>query len=123
MSKAKVTASAAKAAWDAEPFGWIDDTEMLKAEHPLAVVARAVVVLQAVARGPAGEQDAGRVFDGLAEAIVGLARRREYDALGWLLYGLEEMAVAAEPHHRREEWPLSGSNTGVPEAFKAVEEV
>lgn len=118
MSKAKVTARAVKAAWSDEPFGWIDDTEMRRAEHPLAVVARAVAVLQRVALYD-GALDGSRIFDGLAMAMVKLAEHGEYDALGWLLYGLEEMV----PEGERKEWPLSGSSTDVPKAFKAVEEV
>lgn len=118
MSKAKVTARTANAARSGEPFGWIDIESEVTA-HPLAIVARAVAILQRVAFGETGMQDGFRVIDGLIEAIVALAKHGEYDALGWLLYGLEEMV----PEGERKEWPLSGSSTDVPEAFKAVEEV
>ena len=99
-----------------ECYGWIDESE-LRTAHPLAVMARAVAICQRVAFGETGEQDGFRVFDGLAEAIVALAKHGDYDALGWLLYGLEEMVA----EDQREEWPLSGSHTDVPEAYKAAE--
>ncbi len=119
MSKAKVTARAAKAARSDEPFGWIDIESEMRTAHPLAVMARAVAILQRVAFGETGMQDGFRVIDGLIEAIMALAKHEEYDAIGWLLYGLEETVEG----DRREEWPLSGSRTDVPEAFRAVEEV
>ena len=102
MSKAKVTARAAKAAWSDEPFGWFDDEEMKQAEHPLAVVGRAVQVLHFVAYGVDGEGDMGRVFDGVGTAIIKLAKSKDYESLGWLLYGLEATVRA----QYREDWPI-----------------
>ena len=100
-----------------QPFGWIDDSEMRRAEHPLAVVGRAVAVLHWTAFGQTGQQNGWRVFEGLAEAIETLAKHREYDALGWLLYGLEELVEEGMSDER----PLPGCNTDVPEAYKAAE--
>ena len=103
MSKPQVTARTVKTTRGDEPFGWFDDAEMKQAEHPLAIVGRSMAILQSLAFGVDGEGDMKRVFDGLSTAIIDLAKAKNYDALGWLLYGLE----AATKAEYREDWPAS----------------
>lgn len=101
-----------------EPFSWFDDVQMKQAEHPLAVVGRAVQLLYTVAFGADGEGEVGRAFDGIGQAVINLAKSKQYDTLGWLLYGLE---ATVKPEYRRD-WPLSETGEPQPRVEQAEQE-
>ena len=98
-----------------EPYGWYDE-EALKQNHSLRVVGRAYGLLHylcvgiAEYREPAASKQASCLAAGITGAIHALARHGEYDALGWMIYGLEGLL---DEEVRRELVPLCDDATEV----------
>ncbi len=88
-----------------EVFAWHDD-KVVEREgvHPFALVARALSVLPALDAVAIANDDSERwVAWGVAEAVGKLAQAGEWDALGLLLAGLENLV----PLEQRDKWPLA----------------
>jgi len=92
-------------------FPWFDDTDYVT-RQPLALVARALQLVeyhQSSAR-EYGEDQEQWVLYGIADAVAGLAKHGEFQALGVFLAGLEAMV----PAEGRAEWPLTGDDGDQP---------
>ena len=88
-----------------EVFAWHDD-KIVEREgvHPFALAARALSIVQALDAMAVENDDSERwVAWGVAAAVGGLAEAGEWDAIGLLLAGLENLV----PQEQRDKWPLA----------------
>ncbi len=88
-----------------EVFAWQDD-KIVEREgvHPFALVARALSVVHALDAVAVENDDSERwLAYGVSAAVGRLAQAGEWETIGLLLTGLENLV----PQEQRDKWPLS----------------